>query len=215
MSSHRDIAVAALALLGTPVPARAQAQPDSAQTKVCWTGLPAPRCRVVVLTDFGAYVDVSSSAGRLFDDVGLMVNINGHQAVGASVLVDLNSEAGIGPELRFRSWQSGGNALDFALGVRGPIAGVDHGAVIGLVRYGFGPYLALALRPQLVRRETPPNVWPVTQPVSGWGLGLSIGVEIGSWPGAAAAAAVGLMKLGNFLSHGPSIQLTGLSSPKW
>jgi len=215
MSAHRVVALTALTLSGLPLSARAQNPPDTGRTRpTCWTARPAPRCRTLVLTEFGAYLDASSGAARFLGNAGLMINVSRRDAVGASVLVDLGGVAGIGPELRYRRWTSGGNALDLAFGARGPIAGVDHGAVIGLVKYSFGPYFGLTLRPELVRRETPPNVWPVTQPVKGWGVGLSLGVEIGSWPGAAAAAVFGLAKLGSFLSHGTSIQLTGLSGPK-
>lgn len=219
MSGHRIVVLAAMALLGAPGGARAQARPDSSHHGLCWTARPAPRCHVLLLTNFGAYADMlsagGSSAGRLVDDVGLMVNVNGREAVGASVLVDLKGVVSVGPALRYRRWTGGEAALDLAVGARGAIAGVDHGAVIGLIKYQFGPYFGVALRPELVRRETPANVWPVTQPVTGWGLGLSVGVEIGSWPGAAAAAVVGLASLAEFMRHGMNIQITGGGSPKW
>ena len=44
MSGHRIVVLAAMALLGAPGGARAQARPDSSHHGLCWTARPAPRC---------------------------------------------------------------------------------------------------------------------------------------------------------------------------
>jgi hypothetical protein len=212
MSAHRGITFMALGLLAAPLAARAQARPDSAhRAALCWTAHPAPRCRVLLVTNFGLYADVvrpsGAHKGRLVEHVGLMANIGRRNAVGASFFatVDVDGVVSFGPELRYRHWMGEETALDLAVGARGPVAGVDHGAVIGVIKYDFSPYVAFALRPELVRRETPAGVWPVTHPVTGWGLGLSFGFEVGSWPGAVAPFVGGLVGLVEFLAHPPSI----------
>ena len=191
MSATRLIALAALALVGAPRAAPAQPAADSTHTgALCWTAQPKPRCSVLLLTNTGLY-----TGPRYVGDLGLMVNVNPRDAVGASFfLTGDGNRFTVGPSLRYRRWTSEGGALDLALGVRGAIRSVDHGAVIGLIKYNFGPYFGLAIRP-----EIPMNCGDHCEP------GLSVGFEIGSWPGALAPVVGGLIGLVALVANPPKI----------
>ena len=204
MPGHRIVAIAALAVLAAPLAARAQAPHDSARTEaLCWTARQAPRCRVMLLTNLGVYADLVQAGGssnpRLTEDAGLMVNVSPRDAVGVTVLFTATTEGYLsgGPTLHYRRWVNGVNAWDFALGVRGAVRGSDQGAVTGLIRYNFGPYFAVALRPEYVRSDPSPGCRPVGPGGGGCGAGgglrLSAGFEIGSWPSVAVALVAGLI----------------------
>ena len=216
MSPHRFIALAALALLGVPSAARAQPRADSVQTQgLCWTAQPAPHCRVLLLTNLGVSVDLVQAGGssnpRLTEDAGLLVNVSPRDAVGVTILFTSTTEGYLsgGPTLHYRRWVSGGNAWDFALGVRGAVRGSDQGAVTGLIRYSIGPYFAVALRPEYVRSD-PSAGCRTFGPggggcQAGGGLRLSAGIEIGSWPSVVVALAAVLVGGVVLLANPPRI----------
>ncbi len=203
MSGQHAVATAVLALLLMPLPARAQRPADTTRTSaLCWTARPAPRCRVLLLTNLGVFVDLvqagGSSSPRMTEDVGLMVNVSRRDAVGFSILVTSTTEGYLtaGGVLRYRRWTNAGNSWDVGLGARGAVRGSDQGAVTGLVRYNVGPYFALAVRPEIVRSD------PGTG--AGSGLRLSAGVETGSWPSVAVALLAGLIGGVVLIAHPPS-----------
>jgi hypothetical protein len=203
MSGHRFIALPVLALLGAPLAARAQRAADSTRTRaLCWTARPAPQCRVLLLTNFGAYADIPGNA-RLVEDVGLMVNVSARDAVGASfyVTVDQDGLFSTGPALRYRRWLTGRRSLELGAGARG--AARDGGAVMGLVKFNFGPYLGVAVRPEIVRVC---DWWGGACMAGGRrtsNFRVSLGVEIGSWPGAVVPAAGGFVGLIALLANPP------------
>ncbi len=191
MSGQRTITAAVSALLLAPIAAPAQRPADTTRTSaLCWTARPAPRCRVLLLTNFGVYADVPGNA-RLVGDVGLMINVSRHDALGASfyVTVDQDALSSTGAALRYRRWLTRSGSLELGVGARG--AAHDGGALMGLVKVNFGPFLGLAVRPQIVRVCT---WWGNTCMAGGKStsnLRVSFGVELGSWPGAAAPGLLG------------------------
>jgi len=206
MSRH-PFALTSLVLLGTSPVLRAQAVPDSAHPRaLCWTARPAPRCRVLLLTNLGAYADVGSGGGaRLSEDVGLMVNVSRQAAIGATYYLTMD-ETGLftsGPAIRYRRWLSNGRSLDVAVGILAPAKSVDRGAVMGVIRYGVGPYLAFALRPEILRSCG----YDLCDLVGAGATRFRVlaGVEIGSWPGAAVPLAAGLVGLVAVLVNPPHL----------
>jgi hypothetical protein len=159
--------------------------------------MPAPRCRVLLVTDVGAYVDVPQGNGvskrRLVANVGLMLNRSLRDAVGASFFVSFDDSrvSSAGLELRGRRWVSDGSWLDLAVGVRSAKHSRGQWAVGGLGKYNVGPYLGLALRPEILVG------------CSSQCLRLSAGLELGSWP-ALALPAVGALiyGLGSYRNSG-------------
>ena len=191
MAARHVITLALVALRGVPVAAHAQRPPDSTRTHaLCWTAQPKPRCSVLLLTNTGAY-----TGPRFVGDLGLMVNVNPRHAVGASLLVasDPSGLFTMGASVRYRRWMSDGGALDLAVGYRGAFRSTDQGAVMGLIKYNFGPYFGLALRPEILR-----NCVMRCQH-------LSVGFEIGSWPGALAPVVGGLIGLVALVANPPHI----------
>jgi len=188
MSRQVVMPLSALALLAAPLAAQTQAAPDSAHpVALCWTARPAPRCAALLVTNFGAYGDLGSGGGaRIAEDAGVMINVARRHAIGVTYYATMD-ETGLfssGPAVRYRRWLSAARTLDVAIGILGPSKYVDRGALMGLIRYGVGPYLGLVLRPELVRgcaydRCGVPGVATITR------FRVSAGVEIGGWPGAA------------------------------
>ena len=213
MSAHRVVALTALTLLGAAFAARAQHAPDSARTSpVCWTARPAPRCRVVLLTNFGVYADLvqagGTSSARPVADVGLMMNVSRRDAVGVTLFVGSTAEGylGAGPALRYRRWMSWGSSLDLAAGFRTAVRGSDQGAITGLVKLNVGPYFGVALRPEILRSDP-----PAACGIYGVGckaeqrLRLSAGFEFGSWTGVAVPVVGGLIGLVVAIANPPHI----------
>ena len=209
MSASHLIALAALAVLGAPLaPARAQLAADKGATHaLCWTARPMPRCKVLLVTNFGAYADLGAGGGaRLAEDAGVMINVARRHAVGVTYYFTMD-ETGLfssGPAVRYRRWLSDARTLDVAIGILGPARNADRGALMGLIRYGMGPYLGFVLRPELVRG----CAWDQCQFAGAARVTkfrVSAGVEIGSWPGAAMPAAGGLIGLLAFLLNPPHI----------
>jgi len=195
VSPHRFIALAALALLGAPLVAAAQRPPDTTRTQVlCWTPRPAPRCGALLLTNFGGYVAFSahgSATVLLVEDLGLMVGVGRHDAVGASgfFTVDYGDGVTAGAALRYRRWNGDHHAWEVSVGFRGG-QNADRGGVVGVLKYNLGPHWGFVLRPEVVRRCTV-MFYHSCAPTSGTAprLRLAVGVELGSWPGLAVPAA--------------------------
>jgi len=211
--SHTRVVLAVFGLfLVARNAASAQQPPDTTRARaLCWTARPKARCTVLLLTNFGALTEFGgggSANARLSEDVGLMVNVGPHNAVGATffVTVDKDGLFSMGPALRYRRWLPGFNSLELAAGVRGPTNTLDNGAVMGMVKYNIGPYLGLVVRPELAKRCTVSGHW-----CSSTGAGtttvfrVSAGVEVGSWPGAVVPFVGGLIGLVAFIANPPHI----------
>lgn len=201
MSAGRAIALAALTLLAAPLSAPAQAAHDAAGIPgLCWAARPAPACKVLLITNFGAYLDYPKELGvnerRLEGELGLMVNVAPRDAVGATfvVLTDKNGRGSEGLELRYRRWLGARSSVELAAGYRGGADLIDNGAVIGMVKYNFGPYFGVVVRPELLRScpELLASLCARPGPATSH-LRVSVGFELGSWPGVAAAALVGIV----------------------
>ena len=202
MSRHLVLPLAVLACIGAPLTARAQAAHDSAVgiPGVCWNARPAPACKMLLITSFGAYLDFPQENGvnehRLEGELGLMVNVAPRDAVGATFvfLTDKNGRFSQGLALRYRRWLGARNSVEVAAGYRGGADLIDKGAVIGMVKYNFGPTFGLILRPELLQ-SCPPwwgGLCVRTGPAVSR-LRVPVGVELGSSLGVEAAALVGLV----------------------
>jgi hypothetical protein len=213
MSAHRIVAPAVLVCFGVPLAVPAQNLPDTVRTRpLCWTARSAPRCRVVLLTNFGVYADLvqagGTSSARPVADVGLMVNVSRRDAVGVTLFVGSTAEGylGAGPALRYRRWMSSGSSLDLAVGFRTAVRGSDQGAITGLVKLNVGPYFGVALRPEILRSDP-----PAACGIYGVGckaeqrLRLSAGFEFGSWTGVAVPVVGGLIGLVVAIANPPHI----------
>jgi len=208
MSRQIGLPLAALALFGAPLAAQTRAAPDSAPpAPLCWTARPAPRCTALLVTNLGGYVDLGAGGGaRLAEDAGVMVNVARRDAVGATYYLTMD-ETGLfssGPAVRYRRWLSDSRTLDLAIGILGPAKNADRGALMGLIRYGVGPYLGFVLRPEVVRG----CAWDQCQFAGAAAVTrfrVSVGVEIGSWPGAVIPAVAGLVGALAFLVSPPHI----------
>lgn len=190
-------ALASLILLGVAPAASAQSVPDSAHPQaLCWTPRPAPRCHVLLVTNFGGYAAVStygSATVLLVEDVGLMVNLGRHAAVGATVLLTVDYSDGVtsGAALRYRRWSGDTRAWEVAVGVRGG-QNADRGAVLGMLKYDLGPHWGVVARPELVWRcaETYYHMCAPTSSGTASRLRVAVGIELGSWPGLAVPASL-------------------------
>ena len=178
-------------LLCLCVPAGVFAQsPD--QASLCWRARPKPQCGVFVLTDAGVYTrlvkatpEEGSTAAVL--DYGLMVNVTSHDAVGASFFASIETNAAVGPAVRYRRWFGTNASLDLALGV--PTNGRQTG-VFGLVKVNPNDWLGVALRPKLIQGYDFTNctTFPCA-PVTRTHFGATAGFELSGPPGAAASVA--------------------------
>lgn len=116
---------------------------SNTSTKYCWRGQPKPACNGFLLTEFGFfrsvvqptaqisysnYADSTQKSVYLLRaapwnftwEVGGMVNTTARSAVGATILLGVNSDGGtVGVKGRYRRWLNpDGIALDVGVGVR-------------------------------------------------------------------------------------------------
>jgi hypothetical protein len=116
-----------------------------------------------------------------------MANVSARDALGASVFASLDRLGfALGPAVRYRRWLSSSASLDLAVGT--PLVtgagNMQTGSVFGLVRWSPDPWLAIAARPEVVRRPVFLGCGPTTcnSPVHSRGR-VSVGVELGWVPG--------------------------------
>src|SRR5712672_356449 len=128
-----------------PLNARAQSPPtESAQasppkessthTTGRWAlhARPLPACRGFFVTNAGVYLELTRSQdfvlrvrGNL--DYGAMVNVSGHDAIGASWFLTVDDDGvATGPVIRYRRWCARERSLDLAVGT--PAASGGHTA---------------------------------------------------------------------------------------
>ncbi len=194
----KPMALLFAALLLAPVRSAAGQSDGSA---LCWHARPEPQCRLLLLTDFGAYFDLPGQSGlpsgHLVADWGLMLNVTPRDAVGASFFASVDKNAGFesGPAVRYRRWIGERGAMDFAAGV-GSLSGnnLSGSLVYGLVKYSPEHWIGIAVRPELVRR--PGDVSR---------LRVSGGVEVGWVPGVLVPALGVLVGVIALLAHPPSL----------
>ena len=176
------------------LPAVAFAQAADQKT-VCWRARPKPQCSAFVLTDAGIYdrlvkatPEERSIAAVL--DYGLMLNVTPHDAVGASFFVSIETNAAVGPAVRYRRWFDSNASLDLALGV--PTNGRQTG-VFGLVKVNPTDWFGVAVRPKLIQGYDYTNctTFPCA-PVTRIRFGATAGFEL-SGPPAVAASLAGLL----------------------
>jgi hypothetical protein len=181
-------------LLCLCVPAAVVAQ-AAEQSGLCWRARPKPQCGAFVLSDAGVYArlvkatpEERSLAAVL--DYGLMLNVTPHDAVGASFFVSIETNAAVGPAVRYRRWFDSQASLDLAVGV--PTNGRQTG-VFGLVKVNPTDWLGLAVRPKLIRGYDYTNctTFPCA-PVTRTRFGATAGLEL-SGPPAVAASLAGLL----------------------
>ena len=176
-------------LLCQSVPAGVVAQ-TMGGAALCWRARPRPQCGAFLLTDAGAYtrlVKAASDEGPFAAvfDYGIMVNVTPHDAVGASFFASIETNAAVGPAVRYRRWFGTNSALDVALGV--PTNGRQSG-VFGLVKVNPTHWLGVALRPKVIRAYDYSNCPPLCTPVMRTRFGTTAGLELNGPPGAAASA---------------------------
>lgn len=161
------------------------------QSGLCWRAQPKPQCGVFLLTNAGIYTrlvqatpDERSLAAVL--DYGFMVSVTPHDAVGASFFASIETNAAVGPAVRYRRWIDNHASLDLALGV--PVNGRQTG-VFGLVKVNPNDWLGVALRPKLIQGYdyTSCTTFPCA-PVRRTQFGATAGVELSGPPGLAASA---------------------------
>ena len=195
-------------LLAWPEQAPAQGAPDSAAGQptapLCYRARPKPVCSAFVFTNFGGYLVLG---GDTFNDTplrevadwGVMVNVAARDAVGASLFASLDRLGFVvGPAVRYRRWLSSAAALDIAVGT--PLVtttdDIQSGSVFGLVRWSPNDWLAVAARPELVRRSEFLGCGPTTCASGVQSRGrLSLGLEFGRVPGLALTAAASVATL--------------------
>lgn len=181
-----------------------------AQAPLCWRARPKAQCGAFVVTNAGVYsrvVKATPEEGSLAAvlDFGLMVNVTPRDAVGASFFASIETNAAVGPAVRYRRWLDSRASVDLALGV--PTNGRQTG-VFGLVKVSPTDWLGVALRPKLIRGYDYPSCTTVScaPPVTRTKFGATAGVEL-SGPPAVAASLVGL------LAFVVAIAASGASSP--
>jgi len=194
-------------LLAWPEQAPAQGAQDSAAGQptapLCYRARPKPVCSAFVFTNFGGYLVLG---GDTFNDPplgevadwGVMVNVAARDAVGASLFASLDRLGFVvGPAVRYRRWLSSAAALDIAAGT--PLlttSDIQSGSVFGLVRWSPNDWLAVAARPELVRRSEFLGCGPTTCASGVRSRGrLSLGLEFGRMPGLALTAAASVATL--------------------
>ena len=177
---------------------------------LCWRNRPIERCRAMVLTNFGGYLQWSTIPGgeplRVVADWGVLVNVGARNAVGASLFVSFDSGDGVilGPAVRYRRWLSPTQSIDLALGT--PVYTSDYEAELsayGLIKYNPTHWVGLAVRPEL-RRQTSSDFDNGNSSTRS-SFVISAGVEFGWIPGLAmtvASGALGLLALANVLAEG-------------
>lgn len=162
---------------------------------LCWRARPKDQCSAFVVTNAGAYsrlVKATPEEGSVAAvlDYGLMVNVTSHDAVGASFFASIETNAAVGPAVRYRRWFDANSSLDLALGV--PTNGRQTG-VFGLVEVNPTDWLGVALRPKLIQASDYTNctTFPCA-PVTRTQFGATAGFEL-SGPPALAASLVGVL----------------------
>jgi hypothetical protein len=129
-------------------------------------------------------------------DWGLMANVGGRTAIGASFFALWDDDGcAAGPAVRYRRWLRRAGSLDVAIGA--PITGdrIKTGSLYGLVKWNPVHWFGVALRPEFVR-----------QIVNTCGVGtctldtrsrakLWLGVEFGWVPGLVLPVATGVAAL--------------------
>lgn len=194
-----------LALLPAPLAAQ-----GSGPASLCWRAGSIERCRAIVLTNFGSYVESGTPGGgglniRAMADYGILVNVGERSAVGGTLFASLgrNSEFVLGPAVRYRRWLGSRQSIDLGLGT--PIIGSGP-APHGLIKYNITNWVGVALRPEY-RRDIVVNV------CDGGGCTdarrsrfvVAGGVELGWIPGFTAtvvSGAVGLLVVAAALAGG-------------
>ena len=154
---------------------------------------------MLLLTNFGVYLDYPKENGvnerRLEEELGLMVNVAPRAALGATLLIltDKNGRSSTGLALRYRHWLGASRSVEAAVGYRGGADLIDRGAVVGMVKYNFGPYVGVVVRPELL--NSCPQGWGglCARPDPASRLRIAVGVELGSWLGVAVPAVFGLV----------------------
>ncbi len=185
-------------LLAWSEPALAQGAP------LCYRARPRPACSAFVFTNFGAYLVLSRDGTndtpfREVADWGFMANVTPRDAVGASVFASLDRLGfGLGPAVRYRRWLSSTASLDIAVGT--PLVtttdNIQSGSVFGLVRWSPNDWLAVAARPELVRRSVFLGCGPTTCTSGIQSRGrVSLGLEFGRVPGLALTATASVATL--------------------
>ncbi len=182
-------------LLPNPVAAQ---QADSCT--YCWRARPIDRCRVMILTNFGGYVESATIAGgaglRVVADWGVLVNVGARTAIGASVFSSYDGTDGfiLGPAARYRRWLSSSQSIDLALGT--PLYTSGYEGVLspyGLVKYNPTHWVGLAVRPEL-RRVTSSDFCNGSSCIESRFV-MSAGVEFEWIPGFAMSVASGIVGL--------------------
>jgi hypothetical protein len=119
---------------------------------LCFRGKPLRTCRAFTLTEFSVSAWIGAqppgdNPPAVASEVGLMLNVSGHSAVGGSFFVDVGHEKVVaGPAVRYRYWLDSMMALDFGLGA--PMLGYaayDWVTVKAKINYRdlFGPVVRL------------------------------------------------------------------------
>jgi hypothetical protein len=194
----RALTILSLILAG---PAGLAAQ---AAAPLCYHARPKAACSAYVFTDFGAYVILGSDGWgnapwREVGDWGAMGNIGSRDAVGGSVFATFD-RAGllVGPSVRYRHWLSSSRAVDIAVGtpLYSSTGNILSGSVVGLARYSPNDWMAVAVRPEVLRWTTVTSCGPVgcataTRPHAR----LSLGIELGRVPGLVLTIVSGLATL--------------------
>ncbi len=120
-------------------------------------------CIAFILTNFGSYLvlgrdETGATPLREVADWGLMFNVGTRDAIGASAFVTLDRLVfAIGPAVRYRRWIAPSRSVEVAIGKPLLVStnGSDYiqtGSVFGLVRWSPNHWLAVAARPELLRR---------------------------------------------------------------
>jgi hypothetical protein len=180
-------------LLSNPLAAQQAVSPCT----LCWRARPIERCRAMILTNFGGYLQRSTIPGgeplRVVADWGVLVNVGARTAVGASLFSSFDSGDGVilGPAVRYRRWLSPTQSIDLALGT--PLYTSDYETVLaayGLIKYNPTHWVGIAVRPEL-RRETSSDFTNGRRS----SFVISAGVEFGWIPGLATTVASGVLGL--------------------
>lgn len=170
---------------------------QDAPTPLCYHARPRPACSAFAFTNFGGYAILGGDASegtplREVADWGAMVNVGRRDAIGVSVFASLDRIGlTVGPAVRYRRWLPSGGALEVAVGT--PVVrssqNTESGSVFGLARWSPNDWLALAVRPEVLRQSTVVGCGPVgcSYAVRSH-TRVSVGMELGRVPGAVLTA---------------------------
>ena len=180
-------------------------QDSNNSSSICWHAEPLPRCKYIIVTDFGTYytpLPTGSSDFRISADWGVLYNINDRESYGLSLYASGDNEFNFGPEFRYRRWLDNGQSIDLGIGF--PLLGqssLNDGSFSphALIKWNPVHWFGITVRPELRRKGDPlANLVFVTFPPQPkeprpYRFHVAAGIEFGWIPGVTLAGISGVL----------------------